>query len=359
MAEIKKSRNSSVELLRIIAMLFIIISHYCVHSGIDRAAMEFSFNRTLLQWGGLGNLGVVMFVMITGYFMCSSKLKIKSLFRTASAAWFYSAVFLVIFLLWKGMTLEPIIRALFPITFSDYWFVTAYLVLMLFSPFINKVISVITRKQYIMLNCIMLVLWSITPTLTTLHFFSNQLTQFLMFYMFGAYVRLYPDNFLSKKHRPQLLIAASFALMMLSAVAFDVLAFKIDFFNKGSHWYSRNSFFIILIAVCFLVWFSKLSFNSRMINTVASCAFGVYLIHDNTHVRTVLWPDILNVPGYENSPWMIVHMAVSVAAVFIVCTAIEFVRKKVIEKPLMKLYDKAEAKIKESSLYKSIERKIG
>lgn len=39
--ELKQKRNSSVELLRIIAMLFIVISHYSVHGGIDIKALDF------------------------------------------------------------------------------------------------------------------------------------------------------------------------------------------------------------------------------------------------------------------------------------------------------------------------------
>jgi len=95
-------RNSAIELLRIIAMLFIVLSHFCVHSNFNLSQMPFSFNKTILQWGALGNLGVDIFMIISGFFLCKSKLKTKSISKLLTQVWFYS-VFLffiaVIFLI--------------------------------------------------------------------------------------------------------------------------------------------------------------------------------------------------------------------------------------------------------------------
>ena len=61
----KQQRNSSIELLRIVAMLFIVLSHLCVHNGVDVNALPYSFNKIFLQCGILGNIGVNVFVIIT------------------------------------------------------------------------------------------------------------------------------------------------------------------------------------------------------------------------------------------------------------------------------------------------------
>ncbi len=352
MSEKNKTRNSSIELLRIIAMFMIVVSHYFFHGGVDMSDVSLSFNRVLMQWGGLGNLGVVIFVAITGYFMCTGAFRVKSLFRTAFSSWFYSYAILAVYIAVYGVPeIKSLIRSLFPITFGEHWFVTAYIVLILFSPFINKLISVITRRQFIALNCIMLALWSVVPTFTKMSFYSGELTQFLMFYLLGAYLRLYPDNFLSRKYSAPAIAASSFVIMMLSAVICDFLSVRFGLFSGGSYWYARNSVFVIAAAVSLLVIFTKLSLNSKAVNSIAACTFGVYLIHDNRLLRTVLWPEVLHTTDYADSPFMAVHMVVCSLVVFAVCTVIELLRKKIIEKPVMRLYDIAEAKIKVSALF--------
>jgi surface polysaccharide O-acyltransferase-like enzyme len=145
--------------------------------------------------------------------------------------------------------------------------------------------------------------------------------------------------------------------MMLSAVVCDVLSQRFGIFSGGSYWYARNSIFIIAAAVSLLVIFTKLNINSKAVNTLASCTFGVYLIHDNQLLRTVLWQDILHTTDYADSPFMIVHMVVCSLVVFAVCAVIDLMRKYLIERPVLKLYDIAELKIKSSALYNKLNMK--
>ena len=64
----KKHRNTNIELLRIISILMIVLSHYSVHSGISRNMLSLGWNRFLLEITSLGNIGVIFFVLITGYY---------------------------------------------------------------------------------------------------------------------------------------------------------------------------------------------------------------------------------------------------------------------------------------------------
>lgn len=53
-----KIRNSSIELLRIIAILFIITGHYSVHNGFDNRTITFGVNRVILDISKLGSIGI-------------------------------------------------------------------------------------------------------------------------------------------------------------------------------------------------------------------------------------------------------------------------------------------------------------
>ncbi|MBP3920714.1 MAG: acyltransferase family protein [Bacilli bacterium] len=64
----KKERNSNLEILRIISMIFIVISHWNVHSGLKDAINVNFVNQFIINNTVLGNIGVIIFFMITGYF---------------------------------------------------------------------------------------------------------------------------------------------------------------------------------------------------------------------------------------------------------------------------------------------------
>jgi surface polysaccharide O-acyltransferase-like enzyme len=96
-----KKRNSSIELLRIISILMVIISHYSVHNGVDNSLLPLSVNRILLESFSLGNIGVMLFVMITGYFMSVNKngLGISKLLTLYLQVLFYSFGLYLLFII--------------------------------------------------------------------------------------------------------------------------------------------------------------------------------------------------------------------------------------------------------------------
>ena len=70
-------RNSQIELLRIISMIMIVISHYTVHCNVDVVTLPLGINRFIMEASKLGNLGVILFVLITGYFTINQKQSFK------------------------------------------------------------------------------------------------------------------------------------------------------------------------------------------------------------------------------------------------------------------------------------------
>ena len=137
----RNQRNSNLEILRIVAMFFIIAHHFAVHGmgNIDFVASNPN-NYIIFFCGILGKIGVVVFVLISAYFMINSKFTLRKLRVLGGEVYFYSVIFLLIFKIFlppvKPITLENIGIYLLPISHSAYWFVTAYIVLMLLSPFL-------------------------------------------------------------------------------------------------------------------------------------------------------------------------------------------------------------------------------
>ena len=47
----------------------------------------------------------------------------------------------------KYFSIKLLIKSLFPITFKEYWFMTTYIVLYIFTPYLNKLINSMTKKE--------------------------------------------------------------------------------------------------------------------------------------------------------------------------------------------------------------------
>ena len=95
------TRNSNIELFRIITMLVIIAHHYVVNSGIADILFSNSSmgvkNIFYLIFGCGGKTGINCFVLITGYFMCKSKITLRKFLKLFCEAEFYSFVIFMIF----------------------------------------------------------------------------------------------------------------------------------------------------------------------------------------------------------------------------------------------------------------------
>lgn len=335
----KTSRNSSVELLRILAMGMIVLSHICCHSGLDYTYSVLSVNRLFVQFGLLGDLGVAVFLLISGYFR--SSFRIRALSRLLAQVWFYSVgLFLVCrFVLGCPYTGEMLLQVFLPTIYNEYWFFTAYMILFLMSPFINAMLDNLSRQQLKTMLILMVVLWSVIPGLTKQHLYAAELPQFLMYYCLGAYFRMYPHNRLQKKSLQWALTVGTFAVLFGLTVLLGYLErMTPEAFGASARLYNRNSPLVLAAAVGLLslAVYAK-PFTSRFINTLGGCTFGVYLIHDNPVVRELLWKDWLHWGHYFTSGSFILRMAASVVLVYGVCTAVEWIRQKTVAGPMERL----------------------
>lgn len=95
----KNQRNSNLEILRIISMIFIITHHWARHGFEDIALLTSNVNTYLIYSGTVfGEIGVDIFILISAYFMINSKFTFKKLLTLCGEVWFYSIGILLLFL---------------------------------------------------------------------------------------------------------------------------------------------------------------------------------------------------------------------------------------------------------------------
>lgn len=143
--ETKKARNSNLELYRIIVMLLIVAHHYVVNSGLlDLMKVQpFSPNSIFLYLFGMwGKTSINCFVMITGYFMCTSHITLRKFLKLLFEVLFYIIVINTAFILfgYEKFSFSNIIHAYSIVSFSED-FVSCFMVFYLFIPFLNVLIK--------------------------------------------------------------------------------------------------------------------------------------------------------------------------------------------------------------------------
>ena len=349
----KKQRESNIELFRIILMLLIVAHHYVVNSGLMTVAGEQAWSlRSLFYYlfGAWGKVGINCFVLITGYYMCRSKISLRKLLKLVLEVIFYSVTIYLLFAAvgYCPFSKKQLLLSFLPIRSLTDDFPSCYIAFFLLIPFLNRFLKAIDRKTHYYLILLLTSIFTLLPTFLFLEVRLNYVTWFVVIYLIGAYIRIYEPGRLMKNVGTKLSL-----LVMLSIGSIVVLAFLHDNTPFGIPIYhcmnDANKLFALLTAVYGFLFFKNLKIvYHRWINTTASAVFGVLLIHANSDtMRTWLWSDLLHNKAMYARPWgiAIAHAVLSVAVVFIVCVGIDLIRQRFPERVFFKWYDRNESRI--------------
>lgn len=360
------TRQSNIELLRIFAMIAIVMHHYVIHGTTNFVYLDpplSAQNVCALILSAFGRPAVGIFILICGYFSIKSDFKLPRFVSLLAQVFSYSVIFLLItvFVLPGGSAIDryDIVASLFPTAYGTYWFATAYAVLILLSPYMNKLLLNLTQKQHKTLIAIFVVIWCLLQTLIGASFSGSDLAYFVSLYTIAAYLRLYPLKVNASRH---FALFGFWVFIILSSTALSsyllnysgVFRKYITFFME----YNRLPGAMCALEL-FLAMLQTKPFYSKLINGIASTTFGIYLIHDNFLIRPLLWGTIFDSSAYVGTSFYFVHFFVSVMIVFVCCALIDTLFWKLsLGKLINLLLDKYLGRITEfmKSLYSTIER---
>lgn len=271
-------RQSNIELLRIIAMSFILILHFLSH-----VYEILHMNPYVYQALVITNLcGVNLFVMISGYFGIKGSL--QSFIKLFGLIIFISAITLLIGSTVFNMHLSVArIVKTFIMPFSvQYWFLACYLGLYILAPVLNKGLSVLTlqelRRLVIVLTFVSV--FSCWYGQNRIGINGYSLFHFIYLYVLGFFIRTGIKKE-TKSHKWLLLAIVSISMNVTLTFIFDYYYGTFDnrYWNENA--LSYNNPFVILASASIFIWFSKLNMrNSATVNALASGALGCYLLQD-------------------------------------------------------------------------------
>lgn len=360
-----KKRKSNIELLRIFAILLIIINHLSLHTpwNVEKTA---NVARLTTQWlASGGRLGVNIFVLITGYFLIKSRFKWRSLSKLWLQVWLYAvALFFVFRAMGEPISYNQIRISFLPIFYNQWWFITAYVIMYLFVPFINKFILSLTKKELRRFLGLTLIVGSIWPTLAPKISIYSDVTWMIFVYIIGAYIRIYPEDFNKIKTRTILIYFSMIGILSVCSIQlmnwFNSLPanFLVKLIRSIGISNTRlanapMSPLSLSLAVLILLIFLRLHIPySKFINTLAANVFGVYLLQSNTISHKWLWR-VVNAQQFTDA-WQILTYAILITIIIFSVGSLIVWLTNFIVKPLEELifgsfdnYQQANIKIKE------------
>lgn len=367
-------RDVRFELLRIFAMFLIVLCHLVAHSGWRLEELP--------GWRGVvflavdnyaGQVGVGLFLLISGYFLVNKDFSWWRVIRTMTQTWCYSALLMLFMYVvttftpyfnWLSGVFGPqsiahtLVLLLLPTLNGEYWFITVYVLLLVVSPFLNMVLRQASRKQLVALIAFLTFL-SVMPYIS-FHpegphdaFYWTPFTYGLTLYVVGGWLRLYGATALAQRLR-------CWHLAVYTVVSFAVLTGLLWLWKDESAisrffvWDPRRIYgaFPVLPVLLSVGIMAVVGGHPRslmigektrsVIQTAASSMFGVYLIHQHGLLSSVVWylTDKALVTGLPVALLLCVFL-MTLVVLFAVLTAAAFVFDRLAVHPVQSLLRKA------------------
>lgn len=339
-----KTRESNIELLRILAMIMIIMGHVIQH-GIEFQFEDiishppslyfnhFMFYKrlTFIQVFRLfGQIGNVIFIIITGYFLAEKKhINISKSLKKLLSQVLFATLLLVIssFVFYKIGS--PNFKGLvdFDIFYSEWWFVGYYIVIIIMGElFLNKFLSKLNKKSYITFLLALFAIVSLKHPGDAIQQISSNLRSIcsgVLIYSFGGYIKKYKPFKDIKTIVFVLLIVITLLEIGLSYHNYTVTNINNALYNLNPNYtqklfhLDRYSVEAIVIGTSIFELFRRMKIKkSKFINYLAASTFMVYLIHENNFMWQIWQKYDWVVAYYYNMPKFFMMFAICVLNMF-------------------------------------------
>ena len=330
-------REYQLDLLRILSMLGIVGLHILYQGGALRFVTPYSVNYYLCWIIEIILMSSVnIFALLTGYlYITKNSLKTKSIINLIATVLFYCISITLLFICLKSdLKVKDIIIGFFPPIAGKYWYITSYIFLFFMIPYLNKFINSISQKQFKKLLSILFILLTVVTTFGLKDYFKigNGYSPFWLIYMYmiGAYIKINKPTI--KTNKCLILLTINIFIIMLSKVAISLITKYLTGNEVMSDIFIQyNSPFILVNSILIFIIFNKIKPSkkeniNKLIITISSLMFGIYIIHSHYFFFDFILKDIsLNIPN----KYLTIYSFGMILLIFVICGIIEFIRTKI------------------------------
>ena len=290
-------------------------------------------------------VAVNVYVLLSGFFLSEKAFSFRRLGRLWLQILFYTllippALALLGKLSWRE-ALDPyhLWTCLFPVESGHYWFATAYVVMLLFSPLLNAAVRALSRRQLKAVVLCLLAFFCFGKSLSVLPFgtdrYGYDFGWFCCLYLIAAYLRRYGSTFLYGKKR-----GGALYLISCAGVAFlSLLCLYLCGWTGALEYYASVPFhynFLLCLtgALGLFAFFSGLRIPenglAQAVRRISPAVFGVYLIHEHVDVSAgwALW---IVGEASEHFWGYLIQLVESVVLLFVLAVCIDLVRARLFD----------------------------
>lgn len=360
-----KIRNSSFELLRIILMIFIILSHIMYHTkSLPKLSSKnyrilinnkYIFLRIISNYGKFGD---IIFIMISGFFSIK-----RTTFHYVKfiliATQTYTYHYLLLFISNKLKILFKDVKLIkrkkgamfFPlISINGHWFSQNYLLILIFMPFINTGLLNLSYQQYKTLVILIIAFYCVIKGIISIYQISNNIfsvnpfLKLLLPYIIGGFIRVFDLKFKS-------FWKYSGIIFFILTIAMEVIFDKLALYFKNYLWIAYQSqlslqlysIFPIISSMGIVYIFKNIEIYNKYINFISSSILGIYLIHANKNIAPFIYNAIYTTNDYTKQYFFFKYF-IKAFIIFITSLLIDIIRRftigSFVENILKKINDK-------------------
>lgn len=309
------NRESNIELLRIVLLFGVILTHgmgsYMSHISV--------FDYKAVSWGwvyALTRPAVNIFVLISGYYSIGKTLQGISVINKIGRLLLQTlpAVFLIYFMMnIAGMPVHKIVfRFIADLvtvqnSFFHFWYLECYVILYLLAPYLNKLLNLLSQKEYlnlIFISSLLFIIFSSVNDLAGINliygytyssFTEMKSFNFIIFinlYMIGGYIRKYGFPALSRKYLVAIIVITGAIVSVLTmgySFGYTPRNFLHEYlkgesvshdFNFYQAFFKYNNIFIFVLSILLFALFKGIRIrNNWIINMLGHATSGAYVLH--------------------------------------------------------------------------------
>ena len=366
-------RNYGIELLRLLSMFYVVLLHTLGHGGILDAAKKVGGGTYNITWfvEVWAYCAVDIFALISGFIGYESKKKDIKLYKLL-VLWVTVLCYSVLGVLvcrafgTKPIGLRELVKSCFPLTNGLYWYFNAYVGAFLFFPLINIALEKISDKMVTKLMVLLGIVIPVFEILTKQYKLMNGYSPIwlIILYLVGASAnKLELQKKISKK---LFVIVAAISIIVTWLWKIYGIKYKSDICEITISKDSLVSYLsptILIVSLCYLLLFSQLKIDNRIMQKIAyiggGSSFAIYLLNDNRFIRAGFLKDSF-VGWAADNPMVILVKLLGFAVVFCIA-AIIIDRIRICIFALLKKYilNPAAALVKKNTKTNENKKKVG
>jgi len=271
-------RRSEIELLKVIAIFFIVLSHSSPKYGYNTIAESFiNLNLATLNiqqlvilfFDYLGQIGNCIFVICSSYFLLeSNRVNVQKIMKIILDSLIISIAFLGVFWgLGYDITVKEMLASFFPILFERNWFISCYLIWYALHPLLNLVIGALNKTQLLRINIFLVVMYCFINMLLPNAYYYTNLVGFITIYFIVAYMKIYLKSFEMNWKLNSGFLIGSIILLLILICCTNILGLHVSLFSDWMRkWRMFNNPLIVIMALSMFNLVRRYSFHNKIID---------------------------------------------------------------------------------------------